>query len=95
MCAGGRRFYVNQLVAGRLDSQLPPLGPGSPAQQRHKRDLDQFMKRFKMQAWGPLALHLACSHPGQALRPLALRLPALHTAWRHQDAFGQEAGAPP
>ena len=61
---------MNQLVAGRLDSQLPPLGPGSLVQQRHKRDLDQFMKRFKMQAQPPPALHLACNL-WQAMGPMA------------------------
>lgn len=69
MCAGWRRFYVNQLVAGRLDSQLPPLGSGSPVQQRHTRELDQFMKRFKMQAQPLPALHLACT-PWQTMGPL-------------------------
>ena len=44
------RAYLQQLVDGKLDNQLPPQGRGSATHQQYTEDLDKFMSAFKMQA---------------------------------------------
>ncbi len=48
------RAYLQQLVDGKLDNQLPMQGRGSATQQEYNAELEKFMSTFKMQACLPV-----------------------------------------
>lgn len=47
------RFYLQQLVDGKLDHELPPMGQGNLTQRQYTIDQERFMSNFKMQAGSP------------------------------------------
>lgn len=43
------RQYLQQMVDGKFDDDLPPMGPRSITEQQYSIDRDKFMSEFKMQ----------------------------------------------
>ena len=52
------RAYLQQLVDGKLDNQLPIQGRGSATQLEYNDELEKFMSTFKMQVRPPQLLSL-------------------------------------
>ena len=88
----GYRAYLQQLVDGKLDNQLPMQGRGSATQQEYNAELEKFMSTFKMQAC--LSIQIPWSHDqdyrDRALQRITKGMRAIADTWlTRQSAEGR------